>query len=93
MDQSDSKRYKGSKRRSERIKSNSKKSYKEYNSDDEESKLAIFDDSGSDFEDDLKVIKRSGIADESSSEEERFIKRKKRKVLPIFFGLTIICDI
>ena len=46
-----------SKRRSDRIKSNSKKSYKEFDSDDEEAKLAFFDDSGSDLEDDLKKLK------------------------------------
>merc|ERR1739841_343650 len=41
-------------RRSSRGVANTKKKYNEIDSDDEEAKLAIFDDSGSDFEDDLR---------------------------------------
>merc|ERR1712062_243370 len=43
-----------SNRRSSRGVAKEKKKYKEFDSDDEEAKLAIFDDSGSDFENDLK---------------------------------------
>ena len=41
-------------RRSSRGVANTKKKYNEIDSDDEEAKLAIFDDSGSDFEEDLR---------------------------------------
>lgn len=41
-------------RRSSRGVANTKKKYTEIDSDDEEAKLAIFDDSGSDFEEDLR---------------------------------------
>ena len=43
-----------SNRRSSRGVATQQKKYKEVESDDEDAKLAIFDDSGSDFENDLK---------------------------------------
>ena len=75
MDQSDTK-----KRMSDRIKLNSK-IYKEFESDDEEAKLAIFNDSGSDFEVELRELKKKrSVSSESSDEEEISDTKRKPKM-------------
>merc|ERR1712083_231294 len=71
-------------RRSSRGVTKAKKKYKEFDSDDDEAKLAIFEDSGSDFEDDLKkgnniagskmVIKDPSSSEGSSGEDEEDIE-------------------
>ena len=62
-------------RRSSRgVTKNNNKKYKEFDSDDEDGKLALFEESGSDFEEDIKKQKFNGktqiLAVESSSSEE-----------------------
>lgn len=75
-------------RRSSRGVANTKKKYNEIDSDDEEAKLAIFDDSGSDFEDDLrkknagntnKVVQKepSSSSEGSSGEDEDKIEAEE----------------
>ena len=71
-------------RRSSRGVTKAKKKYQEFDSDDDEAKLAIFEDSGSDFEDDLKkgnniagskmVIKDPSSSEGSSGEDEEDIE-------------------
>merc|ERR1712037_96876 len=78
----------GSTRRSSRGVANTKKKYNEIDSDDEEAKLAIFDDSGSDFEEDLrkknagntnKVVQKepSSSSEVSSGEDEDKIEAEE----------------
>jgi len=75
-------------RRSSRGVANTKKKYNEIDSDDEEAKLAIFDESGSDFEDDLrkknagntnKVVQKepSSSSEGSSGEDEDKIEAEE----------------
>ena len=75
-------------RRSSRGVANTKKKYNEIDSDDEEAKLAIFDDSGSDFEEDLrkknagntnKVVQKepSSSSEGSSGEDEDKIEAEE----------------
>ena len=75
-------------RRSSRGVANTKKKYNEIDSDDEEAKLAIFDDSGSDFEEDLrkknagntnKIVQKepSSSSEGSSGEDEDKIEAEE----------------
>ena len=78
-------------RRSSRGVANTKKKYNEIDSDDEEAKLAIFDDSGSDFEEDLrkknagntnKVVQKepSSSSEGSSGEDEDKIEAEEARL-------------
>lgn len=69
MDENDSEEGKIVLRKSTRGPSTSQKNYQEFEANSDDEKLAIFDDSGSDFENDLRQLKNKFSLSESSEEE------------------------
>ena len=57
------------------------KSYKLYDTDEEDAKLALFEDSGSDYEKELIKNKKSLLSDSEDETDQESVKKMKKKSL------------